>query len=73
MTGTKEINKNIKLFEGNKVRRVWHYERWFFVISDVVQILSETKNVKDYIKKMRQRDTELGKGYGQIVHILWGW
>jgi hypothetical protein len=36
----------------------------------VVQALIDSKNVKDYINKIRQRDPELGKGYGQIVHIL---
>jgi prophage antirepressor-like protein len=70
MAGTKATNKNIKLFEGNKVRRVWHDERWFFVVEDVVFILTESKNVKDYINKIRQRDPELSKGYGQFVHTL---
>ncbi len=35
-----------------------------------MQALVETTNIKDYINKMRQRDLELGKGYGQIVHTL---
>ena len=70
MADTKEKNKQIALFEGNKVRRVWHDEKWFFVIEDVVLALIESKNVKDYINKIRQRDPELSKGYGQIVHTL---
>jgi len=70
MAGTKEIKKNIALFEGNKVRRVWHDERWFFVVEDVVLALIDSKNVKDYINKIKQRDPELSKGYGQFVHTL---
>ena len=65
-----KVNKNITLFEGNKVRRVWHDEKWFFVIEDVVLALIDSKNVKDYLNKIRQRDPELSKGYGQIVHTL---
>lgn len=52
------------------MRRTWHNDQWYFVIEDVVQILVESKNVKDYINKMRRRDLELDKGYGQIVHTL---
>lgn len=63
---------NIKLFENKKVRSVWNEERkrWFFVVADVVQILTESVNVTDYIKKLRIRDAELGKGWGQIVTPL---
>ncbi|MEK7128526.1 MAG: Bro-N domain-containing protein [Patescibacteria group bacterium] len=70
MAGTKEKNKHIALFEGNKVRRVWHDEKWFFVVEDVVFVLVESKNVKDYINKIKRRDPELSKGYGQFVHTL---
>ena len=37
---------------------------------DVVSILAETSNAKDYIAKMRRRDPEISKGWGQIVHPL---
>jgi len=57
-------------FEGEKARRVWHNEDWFYVISDVVNVLVESKNIKEYIKKLRQRDEFLNKGWGQIVHPL---
>ena len=60
----------IALFEKKEVRRVWHKDQWYFAINDVVEILSETSNVSDYIKKVRQRDAELGKGWGQIVTPL---
>ena len=70
MARTEETNKHIALFEGNKVRRVWYDDKWFFVIEDVVLALIESKNVKDYINKIRQRDPELSKGYGQFVHTL---
>ncbi|HEY9583568.1 MAG TPA: Bro-N domain-containing protein [Candidatus Paceibacterota bacterium] len=58
------------IFEEREVRRTWHNEQWFFVIEDVVQVLIESKNIKDYINKMRKRDSELDRGYGQIVHTL---
>ncbi|MBQ9207583.1 MAG: DUF1016 family protein [Treponema sp.] len=62
----------IKLFEDKLVRSVWDDEKeeWFFSVNDVVQILTDSVNVTDYIKKMRKRDEELGKGWGQIVTPL---
>jgi hypothetical protein len=60
----------IVLFEEKEVRRTWHDEQWYFAINDVVEVLTQTPNVSDYIKKMRLRDPELGKGWGQIVTPL---
>jgi DNA-damage-inducible protein D len=63
-------NKNLTVFEDKKIRRTWHDEQWFFAVNDVVELLSESKNVIDYIKKMRMRDCELLKGWGQFVTPL---
>ena len=62
----------IKLFEQKQVRSVWDdaTEEWYFSIVDVVAILTDSVNPTDYIKKMRQRDPELAKGWGQIVTPL---
>ena len=66
-----EIEK-IRLFDNQKIRTVWleEEEEWFFSVKDVVTILTGTINAKDYISKMRRRDEELSKGWGQIVHPL---
>lgn len=63
---------SIKLFESKKIRSVWNETEnsWYFVVSDVIQILTDTPNPSDYIKKMRKRDSELAKGWGQIVPPL---
>ncbi|MBS1942255.1 MAG: Bro-N domain-containing protein, partial [Bacteroidetes bacterium] len=41
-----------------------------FVIADVVAALTDSKDVTQYIHKLRQRDPELAKGWVQIVHPL---
>ena len=63
---------NIKLFESNHIRTVWNQadEKWYFVVTDVIQVLTDTPNPSDYIKKMRKRDEELSKGWGQFVTPL---
>lgn len=63
---------NIKLFESKQIRTVWNNadQKWYFVITDVVQVLTDTPNPTDYIKKMRKRDELLSQGWGQIVTPL---
>ncbi|MBQ6277885.1 MAG: hypothetical protein IJK62_14410 [Bacteroidales bacterium] len=62
----------IQLFEEKKIRSIWddEQEKWYFSIADVVEVLTESKNPTDYIKKMKKRDPLLAKGWGQIVTPL---
>lgn len=63
---------NIKLFENKKVRSVWNEEkkRWFFAISDVVEALTDSNDVRQYIKKLRSRDSMLNSNWGTICTPL---
>ena len=44
----------IKLFEGKQVRIVWdeEQEKYYFSVVDVVGVLTDSVNPRDYIKKM---------------------
>ncbi len=63
---------NIKLFQSTEIRSVWNEEdqKWYFVVEDVIQVLTDSKDPKQYIKRMRQRDDELAKGWVQFVPTL---
>ncbi|MBS1947540.1 MAG: Bro-N domain-containing protein [Bacteroidetes bacterium] len=63
---------NIKLFESKQIRSVWNEEeqKWYFVVEDVVAVLTDSKDPKQYIKKMRRRDSALAEGWVQIVPTL---
>ena len=63
---------NIKLFEDKRVRTNWNEteEKWYFVVEDVIAILTDSKDPKQYIKRLRQRDEELSKGWVQFVPTL---
>ena len=54
-----EQKQAIILFQEKKVRRTWHDEQWYFVVTDIVQILTDSSNPTDYLKKLRKRDPEL--------------
>ncbi len=66
----KPLNKKITIFEDKEIRRVWHDERWFFVVEDVIKALIDSNDAKQYIQKMRTRDLELNQGWVQIVLTL---
>ena len=63
-------NNSLSIFQDRRIRRVWHEGEWWFVIEDVVSALTDSKDPKQYINKMRQRDEILSKGWVQIVHTL---
>ena len=67
----KEITTTkIAIFRKHEIRKTIHNNEWWFVVNDVVLALTDSPNVQDYIKKMRKRDNELSKGWGQIVTPL---
>ena len=55
------------MFDNKKIRIVWVEEEMYFSVKDLITILTDTTNAKDYISKMRRRDEELSKGWGRIV------
>lgn len=61
-----DINQSLAVFESKKIRR--HYdeeaETWYFSIVDIVEVLTESTNPTDYLKKLRKRDSELGSYLG---------
>ena len=61
-------NNSIQLFEDRKIRTAWDEEReeWYFSVQDVVAVLSESTDPKQYIKKMRARDPQLSANWGTI-------
>ena len=64
-----QFNK-IAIFQKKEIRKTIHNDEWWFVIEDVVLALTDSKDPKQYIQKLKQRDSELKKGWVQIVHTL---
>ena len=59
---------NIKLFESKKIRSAWNgvEQKWYFSVADVVLVLTDSSDVKQYIKRMRSRDAALNSNWGTI-------
>lgn len=62
--------KRIAIFRGREVRKTIHKDEWWFVIADIIVVLTDSANPGDYIKNMRKRDAAFGelfaKGGGQF-------
>lgn len=63
-----EMPTSIKLFEHRQIRTAWDEktEEWYFSVQDAVEALTDSTDVKQYIKKMRSRDPELNANWGTI-------
>lgn len=64
------MESKLVVFKTKEIRRTLHNNEWWFVVEDVVLALIDSKDPKQYIQRMKQRDPELGKGWVQIVHTL---
>lgn len=59
---------NIKLFQNKKIRSAWDEkeEQWYFSVVDVVEVLTDSVDPKQYIKRLRSRDEGLNLNWGTI-------
>ena len=55
---------HIAIFQESSIRRVWHNEEWWFALSDVIVVLTDSADPRQYIKKMRSRDPALDANWG---------
>ena len=58
----------IKVFESRQIRTSWNAEEeeWYFSVVDVVEVLTDSSDPKQYIKKLRSRDAALADKWGTI-------
>ena len=61
-----------KLFEDRRIRTVWDdkEEKWYFSIVDVVAVLTDSADPKQYIKRMKSRDEGLKANWGTICTLV---
>jgi DNA-damage-inducible protein D len=60
----------IAVFKGKEIRKTIYNNEWWFSIADVISVLTESADARQYIKKMRQRDPQLDSYWGTICTPL---
>lgn len=64
------MENKLALFEEKEIRKTWQNNKWYFSILDVVYALTDSKDSKQYIKKLKLRDTEIQNNWGTICTLL---
>ena len=44
------------VFEGSRIRRIWHDDQWYFSVVDVVQTLTDSPTPRQYWGKIKDRE-----------------
>jgi DNA-damage-inducible protein D len=50
---------NLIPFNGDKIRRIWHDEQWYFSVVDLVEVLTESVNPSNYWNMLKKREPQL--------------
>jgi DNA-damage-inducible protein D len=62
---------NIKLFEEKNVRSIYNEEEeWYFAVVDVIAVLTDSTNPKDYWYRMKKREKVSGFELSTICRQL---
>ncbi|MFH1387677.1 MAG: Bro-N domain-containing protein [bacterium] len=61
---------HIAIFRGKEIRKTIYNKEWWFSVADIIEVLTDSTDPKQYIKKMRQRDKELDSYWGTICTPL---
>jgi DNA-damage-inducible protein D len=60
----------VAIFKGKEIRKTIHNNEWWFSVADVIGVLTDSTDVRQYVKKMRQRDPQLDSYWGTICTPL---
>ena len=52
--------KALIVFQNNKIRRIWNNDEWWFSVVDIVGVLTESKDSRNYWKVLKHRLIEEG-------------
>ena len=65
-----DADKALVVFQGKKIRRVWHEDEWWFSVVDVCEVLTDSVDAGAYWRKLKQRLKEEGSEVVTNCHGL---
>ena len=54
-----DSEKSLIVFQDKKIRRLWHNDEWNFSVSDIIAVLTDSKDELAYWRKLKQREPQL--------------
>jgi len=64
------MDKALVVFEDKNIRRTWFNDEWWFVATDIVAAVTDSKDPSGYLKDVRRRDEGFKQGWGKIATPL---
>jgi len=65
-----ESKDALVVFEGTKIRRVWHEDQWYFSVVDVVRVLTDSSIPRRYWSDLKSDLSDEGfEPYDKIVQL----
>ena len=52
------METKLSIFQGQHIRKIWHNDEWWFSVIDVVQVLTESVDAKDYWYRLKKRELD---------------
>jgi DNA-damage-inducible protein D len=50
--------KSLIVFHDKKIRRLWHDDEWFYSVSDIIAVLTDSKDELADWRKLKQREPQ---------------
>lgn len=65
------MESRLALFEGKQLRKTFYNEEWWFSVVDIIEILTDSANPRDYWYRLKTRvkgesEIELSTNYRQL-------
>ena len=55
-----EDKNKLIVFQDKKIRRTWHNDEWYFSVIDIVQVLTDSDNPRNYWSMLKTREQDAG-------------
>ena len=64
-----ENSSNLTPFEGEKIRKLWHDDQWYFSVVDIMQVLTDSPIPKTYWSKLKTKIKGESETYPNTVQL----
>jgi hypothetical protein len=53
-------DKALVVFQDKKIRRIWYNNEWFYSVVDIVEVLTDSDNPRNYWSMLKKREEDAG-------------
>jgi len=53
------MDKALVVFQDKKIRRIWHNDEWFYSVTDIIAVLTDSTDELAYWRQLKRREPQL--------------